>query len=274
MRVYDPDTGEAITGLGPEDFQILENGVPQQISNFAELGGAAFRPQGTTDQPAAQRALQTRQVVYFLDLYLMKGFERDRALEALLEAHSAGFDGTEEVSIVSFDGALRTHLDRSRDRRRFRRAVEEVSEIRARGLEQAVSFTSALSEGPVSGERDLDYYERRQRNKEFVAELDRRVQKVGDALSVTMSRFGRADGRKALVVFTPGQPETSWTPSYAAVDFLYGDVEYPSQDLWRGVALEASDLGFTLFVVDSSGLGSPEPGRSHGRRGYEVARPG
>ena len=44
VRVYDADTGEAITGLAPEDFQILENGAPQQITNFAELGGAAFAP--------------------------------------------------------------------------------------------------------------------------------------------------------------------------------------------------------------------------------------
>ncbi len=262
VRVFDPKTGDAIIGLTPGDFLILENGIPQEISNFSELGGADFRAPEMTDQPAAQRALQTRQVIYFLDLYLMKGLERDRALEGLRAAHSTGFDGTEEVSIVTFDGTLRTHLDRSRDRRRFGRAIEEVADLRARGLDQAVSFTSALSDGPVSGERDLNYYERRQRNQEFVAELDRRVQRVGDAISVTMSRFDRAEGRKALVVFTPGQPDTNWAPSYRPVDFLYGDVEYPSQELWRGVALEASDLGFTLFVVDTSGLGSQNPGEA------------
>jgi hypothetical protein len=133
-------------------------------------------------------------------------------------------------------------------------ALIEVGDLRARGLEQRVSFTDALSEGPVSGERDLDYYERRQRSREYMVELERRVSRVGGALKSTMARFARADGRRVVVAFTPGQPETAWSPSYSPIDFMNATARYPAQDRWNDVALEAADLGFTLYVVDTSAM--------------------
>ena len=205
--------------------------------------------------PAADRAAHTRQIVYFFDLYLMMKRDRDRAVKAVRETYQQGVGPDEEVSIVSFDGTLRTHLDRSRDRRRIERALGEVAGIRTRGVNQTVAFTGALSDRPASGQRDLNYYERRHRSREYLFEMERRVARVGGALSAAMARFARAEGRRAVIAFTPGQPATSWAPSFDGVDFLYGDVAYPAQDLWNNVALEAADLGFTLFFADSSGIG-------------------
>jgi VWFA-related protein len=252
VRVVDRTTGRPVVGLTATDFVVLENGRPMEISNFAEIGGSTLPVRGAA---AADLEEHVRQMVFFFDLFLMKGSDRDRAVRALDEAiGGAGVAPNTEVSIVSFDGTLRTHLDRSRDARRVRRALIEVGDLRARGLEQRVSFTDALSEGPVSGERDLDYYERRQRSREYMVELERRVSRVGGALKSTMARFARADGRRVVVAFTPGQPETAWSPSYSPVDFVNADARYPAQDLWHDVALEAADLGYTLYVVDSSGL--------------------
>ena len=254
VSVFDRETGKPVTGLQRSDFRVLENGVEQQLTNFYEVGTPGTAEQAGGQTPVADRAVRTRQVVYFFDLFLMLRRDRDRAVEAVRNLYSGGVGPDEEVSIVSFDGTLRTHLDRSRDRRRILRALDEVAGIRARGLDQRIAFTEALSDQPPTGERDSNYYERRNRNREYLVELERRVSRVGDALSATMARFARAEGRRALVAFTPGQPQTSWSPYFATVDFFYGDVEYPARDLWKTVALEAADMGFTLFVVDSSGI--------------------
>jgi hypothetical protein len=117
-----------------------------------------------------------------------------------------------------------------------------------------VAFSDQLIETEVSGERDQAFYERRSRNREFIAELEKRVLRVGDAAIATMARYANADGRRVLVIFTPGHPLTSWSPEYSAVDFVNAAAEYPVHDLWREVAHEAADLGFTLFTVDSSGV--------------------
>jgi VWFA-related protein len=254
VSVLDKETGSAITGLKVSDFRILENGEAQTITNFYEVGGPGSVPQGQSVVPAADRATQTRQLVYFFDLFLMMKRDRDRAIEAVRQQYLQGVGPDEEVSIVSFDGVLRTHIDRSRDRRRIGRALDEVAELRTRGIDQTVAFTEALSGQPASNQRDIKYYEHRQRSREYLVELERRVGRIGDALSATMARFARAEGRKVVIAFTPGQPATTWSPSYSTTNFFYGDVAYPAQDLWNSVALEAADLGFTLFFADSSGI--------------------
>ncbi|MEN8163859.1 MAG: VWA domain-containing protein [Acidobacteriota bacterium] len=260
VSVIDKETGQAIAGLTVSDFRVFEGGEALDITNFYEVGEPGSKAITRSNAPAADRAAHTRQLVYFFDLYLMKKSDRDRAVKAVRQAYGQGVGPDEEVSIVSFDGTLRTHLDRSRDRRRIGRALGEVAGIRTRGVDQTVAFTEALSGQQPSGERDSNFYERRHRNREYMFELERRVVRVRDALSATMARFARAEGRRAVIAFTPGQPATSWSPSVAGVDFFYGDVAYPAQDLWNKVALDAADLGFTLFIADSSGIDVGGPG--------------
>jgi len=260
VSVRDKETGSVITGLKVTDFRILENGEDQTITNFYEVGEPGFLSPGQSAAPAADRASHTRQLVYFFDLFLMMKRDRDRAVEAVRQEYLQGVGPDEEVSIVSFDGVLRTHVDRSRDRRRIIRALDEVAEFRTRGIDQTVAFTEALAGQPTSSQRDIKYYEHRQRSREYLIELERRVGRIGDALSATMARFARAEGRKVVIAFTPGQPATSWSPSYSSTNFFYGDVAYPAQDLWNSVALEAADLGFTLFFADSSGISVGGPG--------------
>ena len=254
VRVIEKATGNPVTGLVASDFLIHEGGEVREITNFYEVGEPGVPAVAPSNAPASDRVVRTRQLVYFFDLYLMMKRDRDRAVEAVRQAYEQGVGPDEEVSIVSFDGTLRTHVDRSRDRRRIARALSEVAGIRARGVDQTVAFTDALSGQPASGERDANFYERRHRNREFMFELERRVVRVGDAVSATMARFAGAEGRRAVIAFTPGQPLTTWSPSVAGVDLFYGDVVFPAHDLWNTVALEASDLGFTLFIADTSGI--------------------
>lgn len=250
VRVFDPATGAPVTGLGPADFVIRENGKVMELTNFSEIA----EPTRTAGAKRAREESPVRHLVLFFDLYLMQGRDRDRALEAVERRVAAGLPPDTTWSVVSYDGSLRTHLDRSRDARRIAQALEEVGDIRARGLEQRVAFTEALATSEPSDERDLEYYERRQRSEEYMIELERRIERVGEAISSSMARYAAADGRRVLVGFTPGHPETAWAPSYSPTEFLNADAVYPGQDLWHKVAVEAADLGFTLYLVDSSGL--------------------
>lgn len=261
VLVVDPATGETVRGLAPEVFSIRESGRPVSLSNFSErVRGEAPRPgaQPAADDDLANNAATVApnpvDVVYFLDLYLMVRRDRDRTVAALKELYAHGIPEGQRVSVVAFDGALETLLDRSDDPDDVLEALEELGYLRARGIQQGISFTDALSDGPVSGERNLDFYERRQRSREYLYELERRIDQVGDALSATMARHARAAGRKALVAFTPGHPRTQWSPTYAPVDVVNNSAPYPTPDMWEDVAHEAADMGFTLFTVDSSGL--------------------
>lgn len=264
VRVFDADTGEPITGLSPGDFVILENGEPQAVTNFTEIvRGVAAEPGTGPEQrlPASIVPSLPRhdgppplQMVYLLDLYLMTPGERDRAVDGITARYATGVPRDERVSLVVFDGRLETLADRSEDHRELLAALAEIRGRRARGHEQQISFTPGLSEASIPDERNPAYYERRHRSREFVFELEKRVRRVGGALSATMARYARADGRRVLLAMTPGHPRSDWTPSYGSIDFLNNAAAYPQADMWREVALEAADLGFTLFMLDSSGV--------------------
>ena len=256
VRVIDPGSGRPVTGLSADDFRIFENGRKQKITHFSEVsrsvaGGSARSTDPATAGTATDRTLE---MVYFLDLFLMRKGGRDQGLEALRSRYSRSVPPNEEVSIVVFDGSLRIFVDRSTNRTEILDTLDAIGEVRAHGAEHESAFTEALSEGPVTGTRDRYFYERKQRSEEYIFELERRVARVGQAISATMARYARADARKVLVAFTPGHPRTRWTPEYSPVDFVNQSAEYPTGGLWQEIAYEASDLGFTLFTIDSAGI--------------------
>jgi len=256
VRVIDPGSGRPVTGLSADDFRIFENGRKQKITHFSEVsrsvaGGSARSTDPATAGTATDRTLE---MVYFLDLFLMRKGGRDQALEALRSRYSRSVPPNEEVSIVVFDGSLRIFVDRSTNRTEILDTLDAIGEVRTHGPEHESAFTEALSDGPVTGTRDRYFYERKQRSEEYIFELERRVTRVGQAISATMARYARADARKVLVAFTPGHPRTRWTPEYSPVDFVNQSAEYPTGGLWQEIAYEASDLGFTLFTIDSAGI--------------------
>ena len=255
VRIIDPGTGRPVTGLGAEDFRIFENGRKQKITHFSEVSRSDAGGAGSTDPATAGIATdRILEMVYLLDLFLMRKGGRDQALDALRSRYSRSVGSNEEVSIVVFDGSLRIFVDRSANRTEILDALDAIGEVRAHGPEHESAFTQALSDGPVTGTRDRYFYERKQRSEEYVFELERRVGRVGGAISATMARYARADARKVLVAFTPGHPRIRWTPAYSPVDFVNQSAEYPTEGLWQDLAYEASDLGFTLFTIDSAGI--------------------
>ena len=262
VRVIDRTTGEPVTGLGPEAFRVLESGAEQTISNFSEIDDkVAVRTVSEdgveTHAEAGAEITRPLEVIYFFDLFLMYKTDRDRAIEGLESLYANGVPEGENVSLVVFDDALETLVDRSDDRREILEGIDELRYVKALGINQRITFTEALSDAPVTNDRDTGFYERRQRNSEYMVDLERKIGQVGNALLATMARYARADGRRILVAFTPGYPKSDWSPTYYSVDFMNAAVEYPQEDLWRKIGYEASDQGFTLYTVDTSGLTSP-----------------
>lgn len=254
VRVIDPATGQAVTGLKAGDFRILEDGRKMKISNFAEIITTEDKGPATLETHHTGSRPKPLGMVFFFDLYLMRKGDRDQAVGALRNRYGTSVPRGEEISIVAFDGSLTTLLDRSSERSPILEALDAVAEMRPRGMEHDAAFTQALSDGPVTGTRDRYFYERKQRSEEYIFELERRVGRVGAAISATMARYARADVRKVLVAFTPGHPRTRWAPSYASVDFANDAAKYPTRGMWQELADEASDLGYTLFTIDSSGI--------------------
>jgi VWFA-related protein len=263
VRVIDRETGEPVTGLTPGDFRVFEAGKEQKITNFSEISknvqiaAASASAEGPGFTVVDEETPKSLELVYFFDLFLMYKSDRERAIDGLSDIYRSGIPDGESVSLVVFDGELETFVNRSDDRYELMEALDDLRYVEANGIRQRINFSQELADGPVTGDRDVWYYERRQRNREFVHELEKRVQRVGNAMLATMARFAKAEGRRVLVSFTPGFPRSNWAPTYYDVDFLNAEAPFPTQELWQQISREAADLGFTLYNVDTFGLSSP-----------------
>lgn len=79
-------SGKRVTGLTKNDFQIVEDGRPQPISNFAEyrddnevsIGASSVEASGSTAAPAPPRAL-----IVFVDPFSMPAFKAEPVFSAL-----------------------------------------------------------------------------------------------------------------------------------------------------------------------------------------------
>jgi len=243
IRIVDPTTGEAVTGLNRSDFVILEDGKPCEVSNFAEV--LRCRTESIQAEPL--------DIIYFFDLYLTVGRDRDEAVTALQARYREILPSDELVSVVSFDGDLVTHVERTDDTDAVNAALDMVAAAPMSGSRQILRFADGLADSAVVTNPRVETNARKQRSREFIRQLADRVGEVGGALEATMAQFADSEGRLVMVVFSPGQPATDWNPTFSPTVYFQGVLKDPVHELWTEVALRAADLGFTLFVIDTSG---------------------
>jgi VWFA-related protein len=256
VRVLDRD-GEPVTGLEEGDFEILEDGVLQPVTNFLEI-----RSFQRTEVVAKKGFRWTnivperRDVVYFFDLLLSVVQDKRLAVAGLREKYGAGVPEGERVSIVSFDGDLQPLVERSTSVPGLMEALNKVDKARSHGLMWSKNFVNPSD--MVSGIQDPQMRAQARRGvartsrRQYFGELRARVEQVGAGLSATLARFADTDARRVMVVFTPGLPRSDWTGLDGSWDAQVEEPEYVRQGLWQNTAMEAADLGFTMYFVDSS----------------------
>jgi VWFA-related protein len=258
VRVIDRD-GNPVRGLTVDDFEILEDGQQQEISNFSEI--VSSRPTSPGDDPETRRffvgpADRRRELVYFFDLVLSEKEDKRRAVEGLRSLYAGGVPSGETVTIVAFDGAPRPIVERSGSYPEIMDGLAQVDESRAQGLMQRIHAEDpgylAAGYDPLVRDQVRQSISRPLR-RQYYHELQQRVEMVMYGLSATMARYAGGDARRALVVFTPGLPGASnWNAMDGSREAELDEQTDIRQRLWLATAMEASDLGFTLYFVDSS----------------------
>jgi|GEM_PF-475646 len=129
--------GHPVTDLGPDDFELLEDGRPVEIRHFASLapeveartaGGHAATD--TSPQPAppplAESLPQPPHVVIYLDEDNMLASERNRMLHRL-EPLLSGLPEGARIQVLAQHGGLKPLLPFTRDREAVRQALERAT---------------------------------------------------------------------------------------------------------------------------------------------------
>ena len=127
----DAKTGQVILGLKQSDFTILENGKPQQISDFdfesvdmakplneATISGLASSARGKTATSGvrAEDLKDHRLIVFFFDLTSMQPEDLDRSVDAAKEFLNHKLQPADLIALVSLDTELRVDQDFTSDK--------------------------------------------------------------------------------------------------------------------------------------------------------------
>jgi VWFA-related protein len=131
--VRDAKTGQVITGLKQSDFTVLENGKPQQISDFdfesvdmakplneATISGlassSALRGKTATSGARPEDLKDHRLIVFFFDLTSMQPEDLDRSVDAAKEFLKNKLQPADLIALVSLDTELKVDQDFTSDK--------------------------------------------------------------------------------------------------------------------------------------------------------------
>lgn len=266
-------SGKHVRGLTQSDFEILQDGKPQPITNFAEYGSEVGDATLSVSSPNAPRSTtaprQTRTLVVFVDRFSLKPFDRDplfAGVRAML--HNIVRPG-DAVMIVSWRHRVVTRLgftdklaaiDRTLDQlasestyvlpdamleiENEREWLQEVSEAAAaKGF--AIDVTDEV---PLSG---LEGATRAR------LEMKSKVR----AINGLMSAMSGIEGKKVLMLMTHRFSRVAGQEYLIGLEAAphlknFREIENDMQSEIESVAKTANANGVTIYPFYPEGLGS------------------
>lgn len=220
--------GNPVHGLTRDDFELLEAGVPQPITNFSEFRSGGAEAAGT-DPPQ-------RRIVIFIDSATTNVLQRKRAVEALVGFVRKLRPG-DEALVVSWNRRLTTVVPPTGDAAK----LEE-------GIRRACGEVSLAMGAP---DPDADSVQVRLHARLLSAE----VRRAAAAIGVLLGRLAGVEGRKALILLSAGLSMRPGSELLAADDQLLLDSdEFNNAAVIQDVAKKANAAGVVLYPLHGVGL--------------------
>jgi VWFA-related protein len=263
--------GNRVSGLTRDDFQILQDGIPQTITNFyAVSGGRVLLEDGSTvsietpETPAGPaevpEELRSRYVLY-IDNLNIQPMNRNRMFKRLKEFVQETVGKQAEAMVVVFNRSLKV-------RRKFTSDPSEVIKV----LEEIEGETGGAT--TQVGERK-DYLQRindatsasqaesiaRQYAQAYRNDLEFTV----DGIKTTLNGLAGITGRKVLVYVSDGLPSTVGLEMYDAIQRKFregattlGQFEFDMNSRYAAIVQSANSQGVTIWALDASGLSAED----------------
>lgn len=124
-------SGKIVTGLTRDDFEVLENGKPQAITNFAEIRSDSSEPAiatapATASAPSA--APRPRRFLLFIDDYSLDPRVRTEVVASMESFVDTKMGPNDEASVVGWNRRLNILSGFTRDRAALHAALKKAGE--------------------------------------------------------------------------------------------------------------------------------------------------
>jgi VWFA-related protein len=273
--------GKPVPGLKIEDFELYENGVRKEITNFLEIhedAAPALVPNAETaaaetgSTPAKEPPdIRRRQIVILFDNAAIHPFRRNDLLPHVESFVKNNVRNGDEVAIFTWASSLKAELGATSDFAAMEATLKRVAAQTTLGgmtktdfrqFQDQVMFTVRAYE---SSGRKPPWSEAIAMARMYAMAASQKTRQRIEALRVIAASMRGAPGRKILVFVTD---DFSSNPSEAAFAFLdshrdlFVGVDQPAMTqardfeihgLVRDIADTANSSGVTIYPIDVGG---------------------
>jgi len=256
--------GHPVHGLTQDDFELLEDGKPQKITNFAEYSDANFaavegrapRPPAPAESGGSATALlkpPPRKVVFFVDEMSVHPQSRRKLAKAAAELLDRTLRPGDEAVVVRPTETIA--LVFSDDVPAVRAAL--VKAIEENTYRTDVAFTAEMRAFMVEASRAISEKERRQIARRHAAKVKRRVEKRLAALRGIIATLAPLQGRRIIITLTeslPAQPGKEFFGVQGSFNVTPGAFDTPSDYLTTDYADMTPAIEELARVASSNGI--------------------
>jgi VWFA-related protein len=260
--------GNRVPGLTREDFEVIQDGVPQAITNFyAVAGGKLLLEDGKTvplDSPASEaevpRELKTRYIVYIDNLNIQPQ-NRNRMFKRLKEFISANVGPHAEAMVVTYNRSLKVKRRFTSEKGDVLNAIEQTEMETGGGTTLAGERRDAISQINDAQSEDQAIVIARSYSQSLRNDLVFTV----DAFKTSLNALAGVEGRKIFIYVSEGLPSSAGAELFDTIQKKFpggrGTLETLDFDMntrYASLVQAANANGVTIWALDASGLAADE----------------
>jgi len=220
--------GLPVQGLGPDDFEIFQDGVEMPVSHFAELNAEVIRhrlaeqersavidPAAPADEVRDDLEIKPIWVVLYIDHENLESLDRNRVLRRVREFVTENLREPVQMMVVSYSRNLKVVQPFTSEPREVNAALRGMVRVTG-GREERESARrdllrdlSEIQSQELSSQGNSGYgtqLELRQRVAAFAAEEANNLQFTLSALRQMIAMLSGVEGRKSVIYVSSGLP--------------------------------------------------------------------
>ncbi len=262
--------GNPVHGLATDDFQILEDGQPQPITNFAEYrSGSTLRPAPPqpipgVPAPSPAETRQPRTIVFFVDAFNQPQKQREELFERIRTFMRNGLEVGDRAALYSWRHQVASEVPLTIDLQKVDDALVRIAGMQlpaedagadqvAQFLQEAEAFRQ--SQGDDTGSSFSAQMETTIRNcaEDYLGEMKRKTA----ALERMIDAMSGLEGRKILVYVAGRFPADTAilcqsmlrTPAVGPASFNFAAGDFSTDKLVNKVTETANASGVTFYPL-------------------------
>jgi VWFA-related protein len=259
-------SGHPVGGLSRDDFEILEDGRPEKLTNFYAIEDATVRL--ATKEDSSEGSIDPdhfrRKVVLLIDNNFIQKPNRNAALNRLDEFIDSHLAANVEWTLITIGHSVETMQPFTSDRQKMHAAIERVRHMptfdEQRQLDRGLLSDPVRRSGLANGGTEefgatVRFRAREQTMRNLNATLN-----TARAVIQTCHGFSAAEGKKIIILVTGGMEANTTFKAYDTEDDrTLSNLKLRTEQVLDTIVREANSANVNIYVINARTRGIQVP---------------